>query len=423
MKNKIQQFLLVTSMLFGVVSCSSDELKQYRLSAIEELSNYLDLSLYRENEKNKIQSYIDEFSSKLNKTKSESDVDSLLITYKSYLDNVMTSREILLDDLDKNQITPIMSKYIEEGYEPIYSDLAFHDPIVVSKTNQVSKPYYYTDTPIDAYKTGKDSSWEIAQWGSNYDLIGDSETDGYTLDVDEENLSYTITSKGKMVNDEFVPAKKVTFNGKDGSFYLESNCSVEYDSPRGTNDPWVHLLVQDSFGKEDIYNIANKDSIILDMEYTIDKFEDHMNGATGPYAAQIVYYLLVYNWGEPRETNPDYGQAIWFGLSIWDNRNMGEPMSPYINLDPGTGTLIYSISTNEYYTDYKGCTPMPGESRKFAIDIKQYLQQAFLGARERGYFPNSTFDQLYFGHTNFGFEMPGTYDLGVSFDHVCLFGI
>lgn len=423
MKNRIQQLLLTISLLIGVASCASNELKQYRLSAVEELSNYLNLSLYRENEKNKIQSYIDEFTTKVNKAKTELDVDSLLITYKSYLDEILTSHEILLDDLDKNQITPTMKKYIDEGYEPIYSDLTFHDPILVSKPNQIERPFYYYDNLIDAFGTGKDNSWEIAQWGSKFDLIGDSDTAGCALDVDEENLSYTITSKGKMVDDKFIPAKVVSVDGKNGSLYLESNCSVEYDHPRGANDPWVHLLIQDSFGKDDKYNIANKDSIILDMDYTINKFEDHMNGEVGPYAAQIVYYLLIYNWGDTPEENPDYGQAIWFGLSIWDNRNMGEPMSPYINLDPGTGTLIYSISTNEYYTEYKGCTPMPGENRKFAIDIKQYLQQAFLGARERGYFQNSTFDQLYFGHTNFGFEMPGTYDLGVTFDHVCLFGI
>ena len=291
----------------------------------------------------------------------------------------------------------------------------------ITKTVQIPNQSYYHEERLSLYGIDKPYDWTIAQWSSKYDLFGDDEiTGGHNLETSEDGLVHTITSKGREINGEYKPAKKMIFNTKDGSVYLELNGTVEYETPRTSSDPWAHLLVQDDFDKVEKYHITSKTSIIAETEFTLEKFVDGMGDKANPgmHAAQLVWYILLRNNNEKSE---DYRHAIWFGLPLWDNRNQGQGYDSASMYDVGTGTLIVSPSSDDVYSSTKGIVPSIGDTAKVSVDVLPLITEAFVVAKRQGYLVNTNFEDLYIAHTNFGFEMPGSYDLGVKFKSINYF--
>lgn len=404
-----------------------EALASFKESAIDTLNEYSATNEYRQEEANIILSTIEETTNAIQNATNFLLIDALLNEAIETITSLKTDEEYVLEEIptyENSVSTPLSRSYARQGYEPVYKDINFREPIQVSKPLQNEKPYYYVDDCIDVFNKGHEGyNWQIAQWSSNYDLIGNGEeTSGYTVTEDPTNpLIHTITSKGKTIDNEFVPAKEVTINSRTGAFKLTSNCGVEYNNQPRVPKAWVHLLLQQSYPVEPIFHLNSKTSIFLESEFTIEKCVDRLDpGAerTGDHCAQVVFYLQIRNKNEQSE---GYGQTIWFGLPIFDSRNEGKIAPEYIEMDPGTNTLIVSPSSTEIYGDNEGKIPSVGQKTHIKIDLLPYMKDAIVKAVNRGKMKNTNFDDLYIAHTNFGFEMPGCYDISVSYDSLGVF--
>ena len=320
-----------------------------------------------------------------------------------------------LADIDDFNTTPKASEYEQIGYKTLYQDLNFKNGFKVSKAFYGSNESPHYEEKINLYEKYEQEppTWTIAQWSSNFDIM----IDGYDLNQTNNGLVNEIVSNGKLVYGKEVPAKRVQVDSRDGSIYLESNCQVEYTQPRVSSDPWVHLLLEQSFGNNgnELVFIKDLQSLYVEANYTIEKFEDIMGESANPgvHAAQLVWFITIQN----RNVNSSgYGRYIWFGIPLWDNRSVGKQTAVYSAHDKGTDTLIYSMASSDYLKYNGGVIPNVNEKAKAKVDILNIVTNAFNNAKDKGYLANTNFEDLAIGGTNFGFEMPGTYNIGVKID-------
>lgn len=354
-------------------------------------------------------------SSSTSTSSSESEIDSSS-------DISSTSEEEKMDITDCNS-TEQTDIYKENGFEPLFVDTNFKKGFRVTKTfyNDGESPYHDNKKInfYNLYPSASSYNWTIAQWSSKYDLMSDN---GYTLSKDDTGLINTITGKGKMVNNKFVPSKQMIFNSITGSIEMTVNSSIEYDAPRTSSDPWVHLLLENGTPMLKSKEICLKDysQIIMEANYTVTRCEDKMDGKANPniHAAQLVWYVTLQN---RNKNSKEYGKYIWFGLNLFDNRSAGKTTTLYNQLDKGTGTGIYSPGSQTYLSSTDGKIPTVGQKAKAKLNLKSIAEEAFLAGKKQGYFESTTFDDIYIGGGNFGYEIPGTYDITTVFDSINIF--
>lgn len=319
------------------------------------------------------------------------------------------------DNTNKEPTTELIEFYKNIGYMSLFGDSNFRNGFRVSKniTNGEGGPYH--GDPLKHFDNDINPSWTLCQWGSNYDIYDK----GYSKEVSADEKEITYISEGKNVNGNFVPAKKFGVNTETGAIYLESNTEVEYERPRNDGEPWVHLLFEQDFSNN-LVQVASLDSLAMSATYEITKFEDKMNGQanTNRHAAQLVWYITLQN------RNPEsssFGNYIWFGLNLWDNRSSGKSTPLYAAHDGGTSTFIYNPASSAYLMENDGNLPVPNRKVTARLEVLNVARTAFDLAKSRGYLGNTEYEDLYVGGMNFGFEIPGTYNFGVKFDSIGVF--
>lgn len=408
MKMNPRKFLPLTSMLllagcsvtFGGKKSSNESFE----SASRQRSEESVLSSSNEEKASSFSSSEEERSSSLSSEESSSEEEK-----KMTIDDCLTTEQI--------------NEYKELGYSPLFQDTNFKKGFRVTKTFYGSgESPYHDDEKInfyDLYPSASSYDWTIAQWSSQYDLMKEG---GMSLTSDESGLVHTITSQGKTVNGVFVPAKQVICDSKTGGITLTANASVEYEKARISSDPWVHLLFEQGTFKLDgsYVNLSSSKSIVMEADYEVTKCEDMMNGEANAnvHAAQLVWYVTLQNLNK---SSKGYGKYIWFGLNLFDNRSAGQTTTLYSQYDVGTSTGIYSPSSSLYLDSNNGRIPAIGKRVKAKIDLLSITQKAYEEGKKKGYFDDTEYEDLCLGGMNFGYELPGTYDISSKFYAINIF--
>lgn len=143
-------------------------------------------------------------------------------------------------------------------------------------------------------------------------------------------------------------------------------------------------------------------SIEANLTYASNRHDYATGYNTGLHAAQYLVWLTVQNLGKnPDGSNkPGYGDYLWFGMGLYDDRYPLPGMSAM--LDKGTGKLIYNIGISNFTT----AGLQVGQWQTLTGDLYPHITNALNVAW--------TWSQTHPGETNFlsGSTNYGDYKLG-----------
>lgn len=271
------------------------------------------------------------------------------------------------------------------------------DPRTVQQGGGFEKTYLDT---LAFNREATSPVWHIAQWYSKYNLAHaelKTETDG--------SLSYANEGNSKKV---------VLYS--DNSLLLEVNASKEYDKARTKEEQWPHLLIEQSF-HENSPTVGNKKSIQFSFELKLEKEENQMEEETfdpSLHTAQSPFYFDIKNINE---NSPDYNQKIWFGIASYDYRYTETSTREIVSWDIGTNAYIYQIPERLFWGNISF---QDKKWHKGEADLKPLIQRALAAMQEKSVFMHSTLDDLAITGMNFGWEVPGTFDVAVKVRNISL---
>ena len=248
--------------------------------------------------------------------------------------------------------------------------------------------------------------WQIGQWSGKNDLC---------------------RSKGREtapgVWNYTAGGKSFTLDRNDNVLTLAVNAEKEYDHARRENEGWVHLLLEQEFSEW--ARVEGAKSVCAELDFSVDKCVNRMGREYDPelHAAQLTWYIMVTN--RPKKTVYDEktglwsegedGDYLWFGLPIFDNRRpYAEKSAAY---DRGTDRYISSIASYRYLSR----DAEVGKRYAFRYDILPDIRDAVCRAKELGALKNVRYENLYFTYMNFGWEVPGIFDVSLSVRSINLY--
>lgn len=314
--------------------------------------------------------------------------------------------------------TELIKEYQKQGFDYFIKDPNFKDGFKITKSTYKGGESPYHDSYKGLYQDfTRTYGFTIPQWNTRYDIYNSC-----THNKSNYGLSHELISEGKNTSNGFLPGKVIRFNSLTGNVYLESNCEVEYEQPRKGNEPWVHLLLEQDFGKQEKLRVSTAVSLILDMSYVVTKCERKMSDSEydpSIHTAQFVWYVTLQN---RNVKSSDYGKYVWFGFSLFDYRNQGtKTTTVYTQHDEGTSALIYCPPSTSYHIKTNGCFPSVNEKARCKLDILPSCFDAYNKATELGYFSNTTWNDLYICGFNFGYEVPGTFNISAEIESFNIF--
>lgn len=258
-------------------------------------------------------------------------------------------------------------------------------------------PYHMeNEQPEKIIKTTEENpSWHISQWFTNNSIaIGIIQQTNETLSLMDS------TKKVKIY---------------DNSVYLEINGSKEYKNPRKNDEPWPHLLLEQFFKNK---MLKKYQSLKMNLNFDYLKFINHMKEEFNPnlHTSQFQWFL---NFSNQNTSSKGYGDFFWFGLSFLDTPRYDFPpefMAEDGGKEDATRKFIYIVDSHNYLN--KPIKIM--DQVDISFEVLDLIKQGFWEAKNRGFLKETNFEDLGFNSTNIGFEIPGTFDIGLRINKISL---
>jgi hypothetical protein len=232
--------------------------------------------------------------------------------------------------------------------------------------------------------------WRLAQWGTKHSLEG---TKHHT--IGSRIFSYTNGSK------------TITADTARGELVLGARASQEYTRPRKEGEEWPHLLIEQYFSQKPY--VKKLQALRVKLKVQLTSYEACMSENEydpGLHAAQLQLYLMVQN----RDTSSSkFGDYFWFGLAPFDNRE--ELSKETWHKDGGkkdtTHKFIYIMPANAFLDR----SLRDGTWATIDVDVLPYILKAQGLAYTGGFLVGTEPEQLALTGMNFGWELPGTFDV------------
>lgn len=252
--------------------------------------------------------------------------------------------------------------------------------------------------------TGK-PGWEIAQWGSRFDI-------GKHAPIYGVNGETIYADPGKTV--KVYP---------DSSFVLEVKGGEEFvDRPRSFFESWPHLYLEQLFGGE--HFLADYERLDFRLEgrhlYTINHLGPKMDDRL--HTAQLIIQFFVHN-KNPRSSGYNKEKFI-LSLPVYDYRWDYRAETGF--QDAGTK----KTTTNMFVYGPSGQGIWSGTFREDTVnwhgmdeDLMPHFWEGFIQAKRAGFMPHSQFSDLALASFVFGWEMPGTFDAAMHFRNMRFMGL
>ncbi len=311
----------------------------------------------------------------------------------------------LIDDVEDETSSILTDKKFKRGFVvrglgiPIYKDHA---------EEETYGPAYETGYLFQYGKEDLDKPvWEIDQWSTRYAFHDESITT-----FKANGTEYTYTN----------PSKFFRVNTSTGEFVLGlegEKCYVYGD--REPYMEWPHLLIARDINRSFLTKVSDKTEVNILLNATLERYEDKMRIEPHPHmhAAQCMFYLFISNYDEATDNFTD---MLWLGMTIFDNRcEYTEEFARQDNNSKESQTykFIYNVANSEYLAEnnnfYRNGEIKVGTSVSINFNILPYIKIAFEKAQEDGCMLGSKYENLYINGMYIGFELPGTYNLEMSF--------
>lgn len=315
-------------------------------------------------------------------------------------------------------VSLITDKTFKRGFKvwglglPIYGDeIELYGGDYEKETNVVF------DYDIDQAKA---PVWKLQQWATRYPFHDKANT------ADSFDYRFTDEGSGKYLYEN--RSKTVEVDTKTGEIRLALKSSVCYKEPRYGNQEWPHLLLSQDFATPANPTpqmvVANSKSMKVTVDMKMNSFEDFMGESANPAIHSAICMLYLFVSYQP-EGYLGYKDMIWLGLSLFDNRE------PYPNgmscIDVGkasaTGKWIYNVGTSHYLNPDNNIYDINNNiqyDKWVTVDVEMmpYIEQALREAQAGGCMEGATLDRLFISGMYIGFELPGTYDIDMSFKNL-----
>jgi len=310
------------------------------------------------------------------------------------------------DPLPSYQKTAQDEKYEKLGYKNAVRDICFKKGFTVRKSSNAGN--YLFNNPIDIYEWGKEPIWNFTQWMTDYEV--DPDTPNY--DLTSLGTKHTISRK----NNRGETVKSLTVDSSDGSFNLATNSSLEYNDCNGIAhsefyniDWWIHYLIEQEF--DNGCNVSKCSSIIMSLEYEVDKCDHILNFYKN--TAILSWYITLIN---RNEKSSSYDTYIWFGLPLYSNVDAGRIDGGYYNFEHGSHVGIYKPSSGSSLSTKR--MPYVGETVTIEFEIYDYLRIAYFSPMFKTFWETTSWDDLYIGGMNIGYELFGAFDISCNFKNL-----
>ncbi|QHI69166.1 hypothetical protein [Tichowtungia aerotolerans] len=239
-----------------------------------------------------------------------------------------------------------------------------------------------------------DPAWKLAQWNSQASVYGQSPSVLQSGAYQWANLYKAIVMGPTNTADSDLKLTVNSINEHNGVYQTNNDerpamlVSQKISEPNGhigVASPWISEMTELNF------NVDAK------LCYANHIYTNGYNSLI--HAAQFLVYFTVQNLNT---SSLDYGEYLWFGLRLYDDRVDLPGLA--VKEDIGTGKLIYNIGIEPFCTNGLAL----GAWKNISGDLLPYVEDALDAAWQLGYLTNSmTYNDYKIGAMNMGWEVPG----------------
>lgn len=234
-------------------------------------------------------------------------------------------------------------------------------------------------------------TWNLSQWNTRTPFSGDVSPSS----ADKNRKAYKIGSK------EIIFGRP---NSPNADIVLGLNSVADFDGKRRpASVRWPALYVWQRFGfAKSIADLATAD-FAVDVRL-IDSVNvlPSMDSDRRQDAAQFTAFFTLQSLNKAES---DFGDYVWFGLPIYDNRFIRSPH--HVQGDKGTKKLIYLVDSRTF---------MDGSTHDkrwthIEANLLPEMRAAIREAKRRRFFEDDTNeDDVFIKSINIGWELPGSFD-------------
>jgi len=224
--------------------------------------------------------------------------------------------------------------------------------------------------------------WGLAQWNSKFPLFAAS-----PVKTTDGGLVFSNAAKSVQLGLVATPTADIS---------LSANSSLEYGvKARQPGEPWAHLLVEQEFDPP--APLAKLHAAKLHVEAKLQQADNlHQNDyRPAVHAAQFQIFFIVQNRDQQ---SPGYGDLLWFGVPIYDNRNRFPEASMAQDFG-GTAKFIFTPGAKIFTSE---CAH---DGRWIALDkdLLPLMREALDAAWASGFLPKSKkLEDYYISGMNMG---------------------
>lgn len=311
-------------------------------------------------------------------------------------------------------------KVSKGGIVELLSDLNFSKGFAVTLFHSNSSNGNFAGyLDYDGDKAVGDSIWRVAQWGCTKDMVADGT-------FKRNGAVITYQDEGKVLQFDSTKTGAITLGIKGSEEYTkdaEGNIRERTDN----TENWPHILIEQPIGAD----TSNCEHLYMEINYKVTKCESRVDRELYPLnpdinAAQFQWFITLADMNPESES---YGDAMWFGFSMFDTRALGGTPDGFASYDGGkedsTGLFIYMLSLQSVAGQQPGAANIPtsviGKDVSVKVDILPCIDHALKIARQNGAMKGASADQLVIGSTNIGWELPGNYDVEVEISYLNMY--